>query len=87
MSMFKKSNLKETFTALYARKTELGEQMQWFDGSDGELEIIEENNFISAAFEVFHKQYGSSPVVYFGLDTDEDYHKQEMQECSVCTIA
>ena len=66
--MFKKSQLKETFTALNIRRNELQEASEWFDGSDGECEVIAELAFINSAWAAFWDQYGTSPVAYFRLD-------------------
>lgn len=68
MNIFKKENLKETFTELNARRNELQKASEWFDGSDGELEVIAELAFIDKAWEAFWFQYGKSPVSYFRLD-------------------
>jgi len=77
MNIFAKKNLEETFRSLAYRKAQLSEQTEWFDGSDGELEVIAENKFISAAFDAFHKEYGSSPIQYFNLDEPRNEEEEE----------
>lgn len=78
--MFKKENLASTFKALYKRQAELSEAMEWFDGSDGELEIIEESKYISAVFSVFGELQGITARQYFSLD-------QTVTEDSKCLSA
>ena len=69
--MFKKENLKDTFSRLNIRRNQLQEASEWFDGSDGEHEVMAELTFINSAWEAFWSQYGTSPVAYFKLDAVE----------------
>ncbi len=66
--IFRKDNLSGTFKALYARLKELQEASEWFDGSDGELEILHEIKMIQGGFDAYYLANGRSAVQYFMLD-------------------
>lgn len=68
--MFKKENLGSTFKALHKRSAELSAAMESFDGSDGELEIIEESKYISSLFGIFGEIQGTPATQYFSLNDD-----------------
>ncbi len=71
MSIFKKENLKETFQSLHFRRKEISAQSEVFNGNEGELELIEEQNFINGVFDLFYELKQISAVRYYRLADPE----------------
>ena len=72
MSIFNKINIKQTMTDLNNRRIELAEASEWFDGSDGEVELIKELNIISKVFQAFYDNNGVTAVDYYGLHNNHE---------------
>ena len=57
--------------------------MEWFDGSEGEIDIIAEAAMISATFEAFYNVHKVSAVQYYKLDADDKDH----YDCSYACVS